>query len=222
MEPKQGRIVVPGEFYRHFKDKLYQVKSIAYHSETKEKMVVYQAMYGSFQVYVRPYEMFLSEVDHQKYPEAAQKYRFEKVILTEDEALMKAEKSVKNEESVKGEKPVKAEESVKGEEPVKNKEAIKQQAEKEAEEAETEPEEIELQEIGEEADNRLVRFLEAATYEDKLNILTGLRDKLDDDLITAMGVSIDAQIQEGPIEKRYTSLKNCILAHIKYESGRIR
>lgn len=58
--------------YKHYKGDLYIVEDIAYNSETEEKMIVYRALYGDNQLWVRPYEMFFDEVNKNN-----QKYRFE-------------------------------------------------------------------------------------------------------------------------------------------------
>ena len=63
--------------YKHFKGDLYLVLDVAINSETNERMVVYRALYGENTLYVRDCDMFLSEVDHLKYPNVEQKYRFE-------------------------------------------------------------------------------------------------------------------------------------------------
>ena len=63
--------------YKHFKGDYYLVEDIAIDSENKEEMVIYRRLYGDGGLWVRPKDMFLSEVDHNKYPNVKQKYRFE-------------------------------------------------------------------------------------------------------------------------------------------------
>ena len=176
----EERVPVIGEFYRHFKDKLYQIREIAYNSENQDKMVVYQAMYGDFKVYVRPYDMFMSEVDHIKYPEIKQKYRFEKVTMESKEV----ETVISNKVTVYAEYDDEDQEGV--------------------------------------ADPRLLQFLDAKDFQDKLNVLTFLRDKMDDRLINDIAISLDIIVEEGSMDRRYDSLRNCLLAHIKYECNRLR
>lgn len=189
-----ARQLVIGGFYRHFKDKLYQVKGTAIHSETKEKMVIYQGLYGSYEMYVRPYDMFLSEVDHIKYPDVVQKYRFELIDIKTGKSLeADYEENNQNMESEKSEELEEVEES------------------KESEESEES-----------EGDSKLIRFLDAYDYKEKLDILTSMRGELNDGLIDIMAESIEVAVPEGDITDRYNSLRKCLMAHTKYEGLRLR
>lgn len=189
---------VVGETYRHFKNKNYKIIAIAHHSETGEELVIYQALYGDGMVCARPLDMFVSEVDHEKYPEVTQKYRFERVELGESE-LTDAGVSVSN---------VAVESMI----PVQN----------------CQDETVPVREAEEEYDEGmspepgLLEFLDESDWDMKYNILVSLRDKMTDKLVDDLAVVLDVVIPDGPLDKRYEQLKICLRTRQKYESQHLR
>lgn len=202
----------PQEMYRHFKGNIYQIRCLAKHSETGEMMVVYQAMYDTFQIYVRPLDMFMEEVDHAKYPDVKQRYRFE--LLQDMELSLSAQ-----EESFRQTEPALQAE-------LQEDKAVPEQA-KTPEHTmpdSVQQEQVQIDESNEQIniDPLVMDFLDADTYEQRLNILAALRHRITDEMINTMAVAVDLEIKDGDVEERYEELKNCLLTFEKYEGNRLR
>ena len=194
------RMPKSGEIYRHFKNKLYQIVTVATHSETGEPLVIYQALYGDFAVYARPLSMFTSEVDHVKYPQVQQKYRFEKVEMQQDKEPVHPVQQ--NPETA----------------------AVSKMAEPETQPVSRPQEQsTEAESATEESINpKLMAFLDADDFEEKYNILVSMRDTITDRLINDMAVVLDVVIPEGDLDDRYDALKNCVRTRQRYETMRLR
>lgn len=186
-----SRIPKPHEIYKHFKGNLYQVLAVAEHSETGEKLVVYQALYGEFKIYARPLDNFLEEVDREKYPGAGQLFRFELQGTETAENDKEAEATIAQDSALTA-----------------------TEADKEAAIEEKE-EELNI-------DPMVLQFLEADTYEERLNILVGCKHRITDEMITTMAVACDVEVPEGSLEERFLGLKNCLSTLDKYECNRLR
>lgn len=237
----------PHEIYKHFKGNLYQITAIAEHTETGEALVVYQALYGDFKTYARPLDMFISPVDKGKYPDAAQEFRFE--LQGPDAARQRAEMGVyiRRDSGNPGVEPMaggmspltgKAAELTGGQqvqcEPTGGQQVQCEQTGREQAQSgkgalsgsswQEGAGSVEQDEESEEfnIDPQVLEFLDADSYEQRLNILTGLHHRITDDMITTMAIACDVEIGEGDIEERYESLKMCLLTMERYECNRLR
>lgn len=194
---------LPGEKYLHFKNKLYQVIAVAKHSETMEPYVVYQALYGDFGVYIRPYDMFVSEVDHEKYPEVTQKYRFAYVDHTKNETI-RTERAEH--------KKIPVHQNVEQQENVPDVTAAVSTAELQEQDMVQRESDVE-----EQINPWLLRFLDTETMEEKYQIVCDIKNDITDRLIDDLAVAVDVVIPEGKLSDRYEQLKYCIRTRQKYE-----
>ena len=198
------RVPKNGEIYRHFKNKLYQIIGIATHSETKEPLVIYQALYGGFGMYARPLAMFVSEVDHNKYPDVKQKYRFTRVEMNADGTWHCVE-----EEDNTGIVEIRSDSENAAEQQSDLKNVAKQQ--ETGIQAENPDEER--------PDPKLMEYLDAETFDEKYNMLASMRDCITDKLVDDIAVVMDVVIPEGDLMNRYDALKMALRTKQKYESA---
>ena len=202
----------PGEIYQHFKGNLYRIVTLAEHTETGEEMVVYQALYGEFQVYVRPLSLFISKVDHDKYPEVVAEYRFTLIPAVTTVQPPVYQMSVQQNSL--------SEEGTAVSESVLESPDISELAEPVIEECDEIPEEEQEEEF--QLDLGLLDFLEADTYEEKLEVFVSLYGKVNESMLNTMAVSLDLELSGDDLDEQYETLKNCLLMLERYECNRLR
>ena len=213
MENRAERMVRPGEIYRHFKGELYQIVAVAVHSETGEKMVVYQALYGDFAVYVRPFLMFISEVEREKYPDVKQRYRFERVQPQREEPqgvqLQREEPQGVELQGVE----------LRGVEPQG---AERQEAGLRGDEWQK----MELREGGEtgraEPNPALMEFLDARGVEERIACLREWKGGITQADLDSIYVALDMQARPGGVKEQLDEVIRCLAMQRHYEGGRLR
>lgn len=206
---KLKRTVYAGQIFRHFKGKLYQVVTVAAHSETDEKLVIYQQLYGQYKVYARPYDMFVSEVDHEKYPDVLQKYRFEPVNMEEQQELSGQDKPDGKDGLNIDELPCMVQDD-------ENRKASISQSSQNMHTPVIEADDKEG------VNPLLLLFLDAETYEEKRRILLSIKGEITDRLIDDIAVSMDVTVDKGELDERFASLLACVDTMAKFEVDRLR
>lgn len=162
-------IPTAGERCRQGEGGLCQIIAAARHSETGERLVVYQELYGNFDIYVKPLKLFLKEAGAKEAAETA---------------------------------------------PVSAEKATEEPAVGEAESVQAES--------GQAVQEALLEFLDAGTYGEKLNILRGMKKKIDEKTVQDLAASLDIVLDGKPLEEQIRDLENCIMTHARFECGRLR
>ena len=210
----------PGERYRHFKDKLYQIVAVATHSETGEKMVIYQALYGEFGVWARPLSMFLEPVDREKYPEAAQKLRFERVAAaaagdeeqeearTEDKEREEARTEGKEREEARAADKECEEAPARGDNGIPAGEQACGHDDQGSDESSLHP--------------LLFRFLDAGSPGERVNLLRLMKGRVGQAEVDSLCTCLDARRPDGSIEEQIDDLIGRLQMQQKYQTSRLR
>lgn len=195
-----NQIPQAGEIYQHFKGKLYRIVALATHTETGEQLVIYQALYGEFQVFARPLSMFLEKVDAKKYPDAAGKDRFMRIPMAEAAAVPQPVPAP-------SENPVEPRPAA-----MPSESTVESRAVAASSENPVEPQ----------PDPGLLAFLDADSYEEKLEVFAALEGKADLHMLNAIAASLDLEFSEGSLEEQYDTLKSCLMTLERYECNRLR
>lgn len=195
-----NQIPQAGEIYQHFKGKLYRIVALATHTETGEQLVIYQALYGEFQVFARPLSMFLEKVDAKKYPDAAGKDRFMRIPMAEAAAVSRPVPAP-------SENPVEPRPAA-----MPSESNVESRAVAASSENSVEPQ----------PDPGLLAFLDADSYEEKLEVFAALEGKADLHMLNAIAASLDLELSEGSLEEQYDTLKSCLMTLERYECNRLR
>ena len=208
----------PGEIYKHFKGNCYRVITVAEHTETGEKLVVYQALYGEFGVYARELSMFLGPVDKGKYPYVTQKKRFELVesgaadpVAEGADGMPKSGRTGPDRQNGNSGISVLAGMKENAGSDSGNEKTVTSEKEQ-SPEKEAEPG----------IDPMVLAYLDADTCKEKLQILTTMKDRLTDAMINTMAIAIDVEVKPGDITEWYEELKYCLATRERFECRRLR
>lgn len=235
----------PGEIYKHFKGNCYRVITVATHTETGEKLVIYQALYGDYGVYARDLATFTGPVDKEKYPYITQKKRFELVesgavnpVMPEADGravFVVASETGGKTVSVAPEADGRTVTAVMPEaggrmaslsipdgtdrtgQISENASAVKKVRLSDSDKKQSPEKETEPQ-----IDPMVLAYLDADTCKEKLQILTTMKDRLTDQMINTMAIAIDVEVKPGDITERYEELKYCLATRERFECRRLR